>query len=57
MVIRKVVRDHRRPSASEKAISAIRNNAVILDMAVKYVCEDAFLKKLGEDTERHLYAL
>ena len=54
MTTTKIALDRRRLSASVKALAAIRDKAVILTMAVKYVCEDALLRKIGEDIEENL---
>ena len=54
MTTRKIALDRRRLPAPVKALAAIRDKAVILSMAVKYVCEDALLRRIGEDVEENL---
>lgn len=51
MGTRKIVRDTGSSGDPEKALREIRNNAIMLTMAVKYICEDPFLKKMGETIE------
>ncbi|MCD4717627.1 MAG: hypothetical protein K8R45_12930 [Desulfobacterales bacterium] len=45
------------PQDPDRALNEIKNKAVILRMAVKYVCEDPFLKKMGAGIAQNIEVL
>jgi hypothetical protein len=45
------------PQDPDRALNEIKDKAVMLRMAVKYVCEDPFLKKMGEGIAENIEVL
>ncbi|MBW2616632.1 MAG: hypothetical protein JRD02_10720, partial [Deltaproteobacteria bacterium] len=45
------------PQDPDRALNEIKDKAVILRMAVMYVCEDPFLKKMGAGIEQNIEVL